>query len=816
MNCGTGSSTPRSRLGDVATISYEQPDADFRVRAMGKPAVAVVVMKEGEANVREVSDRVAAVVRSFASNPRLRDVETLEILSQGKVIDEALATLLNSGMVGGLIAAMVLFLFMRRFRLMLILALAIPLSLLIGLTVMYFAGESLNLLTLLGLMLCVGLLVDNSVVVAENIHRLHRQGVGRRQACIRGAGEVALAITMSTVTTMVVFLPVALVAGPGQYFLLRLAIPVCVSVAASLLVALVFIPLCVYLTLEANGKHGKQGKPTIRARAHGAMTAVLRWIYEQSFGRINRAYDHLLAFFLRRRVELVLVVIFVFALSAAGEWAPFQAVKFVAVQEEERNGFFIGVDMPDNTTLEETEAWFLEAERIVESKLEELDLGGWFHVHHKTHGRIEAWFNQPRTKKITAKEATKTIVDALPEKPGMEIHVAEDRNQANDQDQSVWSLTLHGDDIDLLNEVADELQNTLVRVDGVLGMKGTDDRAANELALVIDRDRAQRYGVNPRVVAGVVGYALRGTPLPKYYKDGKEIPVRVRFREEDRESLTELAAFPIPTESGGVLPLSAVTEARMLPAPPAIIRWDKRVSSTLTLELEEGREEETRERLALLTASIDLPEGISFGANRAQDELNDDLAAMQFALFLSIVFIYLLMGFLFESFILPLSIVLTIPLSAIGVYWGHFIVGYDIDMLGVVAMVLLVGVVVNNGIVLIDYVNRLRNQGMARNEAILAATSRRFRPIMMTAITTVGGMVPLALAGANSIGLSYSSFAMTLIGGLTTATLLTLLVVPVFYSLFDDAREVAIARLRRILGRRAAVTAPLVGGERPA
>jgi HAE1 family hydrophobic/amphiphilic exporter-1 len=291
-----------------------------------------------------------------------------------------------------------------------------------------------------------------------------------------------------------------------------------------------------------------------------------------------------------------------------------------------------------------------------------------------------------------------------------------------------------------------------------------------------------------------------------------EIPVRVRFREEDRESLTELADFPVPTEAGGVLPLSALVETKVMPAPPSIIRHNKRVSSTITLELEEGTEEETQKRLALIKASIDLPEGISFGANVAQETLDEDLAAMRFALLLSVVFIYLLMGFLFESFWLPLSIVLTIPLSAIGVYWIHFLLGYDIDFLGVVALVLLVGVVVNNGIVLIDYVNRLRNQGQDRYEALVAATSRRFRPIMMTAITTVGGMVPLALAGANSIGLSYTSFALTLIGGMTTATLLTLLVVPVFYTFFDDLRAALVSTLQRLVTReQRAPATPAVG-----
>jgi HAE1 family hydrophobic/amphiphilic exporter-1 len=793
---------PTTRLADIATISYEQPDVNFRVRANSKPAIAAVVFKEGEANVRQVSDRVNAVVAKIQQNPRLRGMEMITLFSQGEVIDEALSTLLNSGMIGGLIAAVALFLFMRRFRLMLIIALGIPLSMLIGLTFMYFSDESLNLLTLLGLMLCVGLLVDNSVVVAENIHRLRSQGMDRREACIKGAGEVGLAITMSTLTTIVVFLPVGLVEGPGQFFMLRLAIPICVSVGASLLVALVFIPLSVYLTLS-NDK--KKAIPGIRERLYGKLTTGLRLFYEATFGRLNRAYNRLLTFFLTRRVELIILLLFAFWITGffpdnlTPAWVPRKVVEFVDVQEEERSDFEIGVEMPDNATIEETEEWFLAAEQVIESRQEELDLAGWFQFHRKTTGVLQGWFNQPRTNDITAKEATEIVKEALPRKPGMELFIGQDAEMSDGEGKNIFTFTLNGDDIDLLQTTGKELESMLVRVDGVLGIKGSDDRATSELALVIDRQQAQRLGVNPEVVAGVVGYALRGTPLPKYRREDKEVPVRIRFREEDRESLTELADFYVPTEDGGSLPLSALTEAKVLPAPAYVFRQNKRVTRSIVLELEQGKEEETRQRLAMMQAAIDLPEGITFGANVQQQELDEDLAGLLFALALSIVFIYLLMGFLFESFVLPFSIVLTIPLSVIGVYWIHLITGFDIDFLGVVAMVVLVGVVVNNGIVLIDYVNRLRNQGMDRSEALLTATSRRFRPIMLTAITTIGGMVPLAFAGANSIGLSYTSFSLTLIGGMTTATLLTLLVVPVFYTLFDDAWDYLVLSLRRFL-----------------
>jgi HAE1 family hydrophobic/amphiphilic exporter-1 len=787
---------PSVRLRDVAVIRYDEAEKDYRVRANSKPAVALVVFKEGEANAREVSRELEAAVERISADPRLGDTETVVIFSQGKVIESSLSTLLNSGLIGGVLAASVLFLFLRRFRMTLIVSLSIPMSLLLGLTVMYFAGETLNLLSLLGLMLCVGLLVDNSVVVSENIHRMHRSGVARRDACIRGAGEVALAIVMSTLTTIVVFLPAALVEGPAQFFLIRLALPVCVSLAGSLFVALVFVPLTVYLTLE-NGS--TRGKNRWIARVQPRVNAVLRAVYEQVFGRLNRGYNGMLAFFLERRFDLVLVLLAVFGLTGA---ITMKEVQFVEAQEEERAGFQVEVDLAPNTTLEEAEAWFLRAEGTVEELAEELDLAGWLIVHDEGDGRIEGWFNNPRTNDVTAKEATKKVADALPSKAGVELYTGQE-SDTDDDDEDLYQVMLYGEDVDLLERTAEGLEDLLVRVPGVLGLQRGAEPPPNELGLVVDRDRAQQYGVNPQVVAGVVGYALRGAQLPKYYDGGKEIPVRVRFQERDRESLTELSNFPVPTAGGEVLPLSAITDATFLESRNRIFRLDKRVLRRISLELEEGEEEETRERLAKLTGSLDLPEGVTLGANINRIRLNDDLSGLRFAAWLSIVFVYLLMGFLFESFMLPLSIILTIPMSAIGVYWIHFLLGYDLDFLGVVGIVLLIGVVVNNGIVFIDYVNRLRSQGHARREALLTAADRRFRPIMMTAITTIGGMVPLAFAsGSQEMGLSYTSFSLTLIGGMTTATLLTLLVVPVFYTMFDDVREVTAALVRRIvLGR---------------
>jgi HAE1 family hydrophobic/amphiphilic exporter-1 len=802
--------SPSARVRDVATVTYAEPDKKYRVRVNGRPAVAVQVFKEGEANTLEVSRAVVELTDELKLDPRLRLIEMDVFFDQGSVIMESLGTLLDSGKIGALFAIGVLFFFLRRLRMTLIITLSIPLSMLIGLTVMYFAGESLNILTLLGLMICVGLLVDNSVVVAENIYRMHKEGLPRREACLRGASQIALAITMATLTTVIVFLPVSLVDGEAQFFLLRLSIPVSVSLLASLFVALVFIPLSVYMTLPQNGGNGHA--PTRFERAHKRLNAVLHRAYDATFERVNHRYERLLGYCLRRRPQLIWGVTAVVAITAGLAGA--RELKVVEQDENERPGFSIDVELPSNYSFEDTEAFFLDLEQVLASMQEELDLDGYFFFHRTGWGEIEGWLNNPRSNDFPVRRLNERLLEALPERPGVTYYTGNE-DESGEEDETEHVITLYGDDADLLEATGADLEGVFAAVDGVVGVKRLNqERQPNELALVVDRERAQRQQVNPQVIAGVVGYALRGQSLPAIHRDGREIRVRVRFEEEDRESLAELADFEVPTEGGSFVPLSSLTDVEVSSAAKAIMRREKRMARTITLELADGREDETRERLGALTRRIDLPEGISFGDRPGRGRgANEELAAMGFAAAVSVLFIYLLMGFLFESFILPLSIVATIPLAGIGVVWIHLIAGRNIDFLGMVGLVLLIGVVVNNGIVLIDYINRLRWEGKERREAVLLASRHRFRPIMMTALTTICGMVPLTIGGPTSIGLSYKSFGFTLIGGLTTATLLTLLVVPVLYTLFDDARDAVGAAVRRGWGRGrgtvAAETTPL-------
>jgi len=782
--------TPTVRLKDIARIRYEEPEKRYSVRVNSRPAIAAVVFKAGEANTVDVSRRIRETFAEMQKNPRLGSTYMEILFNQGEVIEDSLGNLVNSGIVGGGLAAVILFVFLRRFRLTAIITLSIPLSTLIALAVMYFAGESLNILTLLALMIAVGMVVDNSIVVAENIQRMHKDGMSRRDACVKGAGEIAMAITLATLTTIVVFVPVALVEGEGQFFLLRLARPLSVSLLASLLVALVFVPLSVYLTLPANETKQRHG---LIHWSHERINVIMRRFYDLTFGWVNHQYCRWLEFFLQRRLDLVLALIAMFALTY---FIPFKKVEVVEQQEEDQTGFEIGVEIAGEYSFEDVADYFKEAEQILEKRKDEYGLQGYFVFHRTQFGRVEGWFDRDKPRKLSAKVIGEKVVKEMPKKPGIKLHYGRENESEDAKSREVFAFRIEGDDAHILDEVAARLEPMIQRVDGVLGIRSGEDPAPSEMALVVDRERASASSVNPEIIAGLVGYALRGSSLPKYNQDGREIPVRIRFQESDRESLTDLSGFQIPVPEGGFVPLSSLIRPKVLNAPKTIFRSDKRITRMLTVELKKEKAKESREQLIALQQSFSLPEGVSFSETRVKTQA-EEISNMLFAAMLSVMFIYLLMGFLFESFILPLSIICTIPLGAIGVSWVHYLTGKDMDFLGMVGAILLIGVVVNNGIVLIDYVIRLRAEGMERSAALLTASARRFRPIAMTALTTIIGMIPLTFAPPSRLGISYKSFGLTLIGGMTTATILTLLVVPIFYTFFDDARVTFARVLKR-------------------
>ena len=792
-------------LRDVATIKYEVDDTYQRTERWNKMRSArVEVVKESEANTVEVGNKVAAAIDEISKNPKLAQYELYLYQNYGEIIKRQLNSLTNNGLYGAIMAGFVLFFFLRQFRLTLIIALGIPLALFISMTVMYFAGDTLNMTSILGLVICVGLLVDNSVVVAENIHRHLQSGLSRKDACIKGIGEIGLAITTATLTTIIVFLPSLLVGGEMRFMLYQLALPVVSALLASLGIAIIFIPLCVYLTVGS----GRKDETFISRsqRAPFAWMALIKksllFLYEKTFEKFNILYNKALKYYLSRRLDLAFILI---VLLSATYFYGFKKIEVTGYRDDDRDEFHMRVRFPEHFTIAQKNDYFQQVENIVETNKLQLGISS-YRVEFDKHTRAEFEANysdEGGTENIPKDEVPDRLYKMFPEIPGVRVYYSgmdTGGEKRNDQ-KSRHHLRLVGDDPRQLEEVGEMLKPAFADLPGVLSVEDKDsDEGPNEMALMVDRDRASSIGISPEAVAGVVSSALRGRSLADFSGNGRQIPVRMRFSEEDRAELDDINNYRVRSEDGRYSSIGALTKPAMLNSETHIQRSDKKISYYISMKLESGEESVARRAIYEAQRNIDLPEGVSFSEMKVTFD-DDEISTSLIAMGLSIIFIYMLIAFLFESILMPLSIILTIPLAAIGSIWLHFSTGTGIDDMGIVGGILLMGVVVNNGIVLVDYANRLRAGGIARNEALLIATRHRFRPIVMTAFTTIFGMIPLTLASSEAMGRSFESFGYMIIGGMTTATFFTLLAVPVFYTLIDDAQKAMQNILATVLDR---------------
>ena len=770
---------PNLRLGEIAQIEYKVPEASFYVKLDGERAFALHVMKESDVGTVEVSEKITALVKEVNAKLAPLGIEVNEFFNQGKVIKESLYNLFKTARIGFIFAVIVLYIFLRKLGITLAITLSIPMGVMAAVIVMFFWGESLNVITILGLMISLGMLVDNAVVVAENVDRLRKEGLSKFDAALKGAVEMGQAIVVSTLTTIIVFLPISLLEGDIQFFLKRLAIPVAVSLLASLFFALGFIPLV-----------------SLFVSSYKRSANVLDRVYLTIFSRMEKVYLRLLSFSMKYRKEAIagILVVFFFSLGTL------QTVGFSPVQEEERSGINIRIDLPINTTLEETKAYLEQLEKIVLAKKEQLDFRSVIVIVWTAGGRIEAWFNAPRKNDVTPQQAVVELLESFPKKPGVKFFSGRYTREGKDTRKGEFTITLEGEEYKKLAQAELAIIEAVTKVKGVIGVKEGAERPLPEIGLVVNRDRIEEFGADSRVIASVVATVLRGVFLPRFTYAGNEVPFRIRFAEEDRKNVNELLDYKIPT-SKGLVPLKLLVDVRQLPTTQEINRENRKTVKRVTFMVDKEKSKEVIKRIKERVKKVVLPPGVKIAEYKGGIEQNPFLADVRFALALSATLIYLLMAFLFESFILPLSIITTIPLSLIGVTLAHLIADKSMDMLGMVGIILLMGVVVNNAIVLVDTINRNR-RNLSRKEAIFKSVALRFRPIMMTSLTTILGMAPLLFDKSTAtLDISYTSFTLAFVGGMVVATFTTLVVVPIFYTLFDDLANYFTVVARFVLGK---------------
>ncbi len=774
------------KVSDVAEVVF---DFDEEVQTIsrfdGKLAATLVIYKESTANTVDVALNVNKKLKEqFTGEPILKNLDYYVFFDQGKLIMESIDNVKETAMWGGLFAFLVLFLFLRRLRVTLMITLAIPLCMLITVLVLYFMGWTLNTITMMGLMLSIGLVVDNAIVISENIYRHRLGGLDSRQAAIGGASEVGLAITMSTLTTIVVFLPLMIMGGDSNmsFIMFRLGAPVIFALVASLLIALMFIPLSSVKLMD------KKEKENLRYATHNPLVQF----YQTALVKV----------FKHRTNSLIVIALLIFSM--------FIALGMMKTSDSAEGGFqdaSLHIRFPSTMSVQKRDEVLTTLSESIWKQADRYELEHIYAAMRRFGGNIELYLKPIRDKlwyqvlwrkiangiglsdyhRMTRQELTDDLKKILPQVPGVEVRTSwQDSEGQNDMS---LSYTLRGYDTDVLTGFAEELEKQFQLLPDVLSVEDATETGNDEIHVVIDRERAFNIGVDAAYISRYLAYSLRPRKVSTYQTEEKEIPVYVKFRADQRKQVAQLRNTFFQAENGNETTLDALASLSFHKSLGSIGRENGKSYYEITVYVSGAKMRQVEGEIEKILKNFSFPTGYSYekGARfRRFREQNQDLSS---GLIFSVIFILLIMGVLFESFVLPLSILVAIPAAFVGAFWLMVITGTTFEVMAGIGLVVLIGVVVNNGIVLIDLINQYRQQGIDREHAIITAGVNRFRPILMTAMTTICGLIPMAIGNTSLMGMPYSPLGVTMIGGLISSTFLTLFAVPVFYTYFDDMRN---------------------------
>ncbi len=766
-------------VSDVGGVLFGMPPRLGSWRINGKEAVGLDVYKESSANVVDVSVRVKEELDRIAEET---GAQFNVLWDQGRAVRDSIDNIRTTAIWGALFASLILLYFLRAFRMTALITLSIPLCIMMTISVLYFLDWSLNLLTMMGLMVGMGMVVDNAIVIVENIYRMRAKGMDAHEASITGASEVGMAISMATLTTVVVFMPLMFMTGDiGLTFeLTRVGIPVVVSLLGSLFVALIFIPLAAKLL----GRHAARRDP-----------GSIRWMRRKYHGGLRWILNH------RRDASLIFIILFV------SVFYPASNVKKTTGRARVNNEFFIRFNAPPFFKRAEMERVATQIEEFLDGKretyrIETVRLGYWrqsslirgfIRVYLKEEPNKNWWYQFyksvrkkagfPVKGQMTRAEVIEDVKKHIPQFVGVRVMV-----QTRWRSEPGVSVYLYGEDIDLLGRLSEAVRQRVEAIPDVVSVDSDLEFAEKEVQVLINKEQAHSYGISAQAVGRSISYQLRGVNLAPHYEEDRRFSVRLFMDEDDRQTLAQLKSFPFRSQTGAQIPLSAFATFNITEGSGNIRREDGKMRMRV-------RAYTTREDLKGLWEQIDgamegfaMPRGYSWNKGETYSRFQEADDTMSFAITMAITCVFLLMGVLFESFVLPFAVLLSIPFAFLGVYWGLFLTNTVMGKMAQMGIILLIGVVVNNAIVLVDMINRLRVSGMSRTEAIEEAGFNRFRPILMTTFTTIFGLFPMAAGSATMLGTPYAPLGITMIGGLLSSTILTLFVVPLFYTYLDDLR----------------------------
>jgi HAE1 family hydrophobic/amphiphilic exporter-1 len=745
------------RLGDVAEVRYDFPQQDDFSYLNGVESLSMNVNKASTANLLAVVDRVKAELEAIVAEPDSAGLSYRIFQDASLDVRKGLGQLRDAGLIGGLLAVLAVFFFLRRFRTTALIALAMPVSVVATFVFLYFLRQggvfdiTLNVVSLAGLMLALGMLVDNSIVVIESIFR-HRNELGEsaRSAALHGASEVALPIVMN------------------------IGVTVCIVIVSSLLVALTVVPMAAVFLLRT-----QESRPAT------------------FIDGLMGLYGRVLGFTLRHRLVFVVSILVMFA---AVVYLFTTIERSFAARSLERQ-VVVKVDTPRQYSLAQTRALYEEIYAILDAQRDALDIADIAHSYDRSTGRSRAGWRRNRQfdiyledeseSDVSTTEARDRLRALLPVKAGVELRIATSRGRHG---SSGIEVELSGPDAVVLELLSKQVAARLSQLPMIEDVDTSLESGDEEIRVEVQRERALQTGLSSRAVAFTVSNALSSRAVSHFKTGEREADLIMQFREEDRETLDQLKNLPV-FAAGTNLPLGAVADFEVVAGPRTIERENHREKVTVSANAgSAGASFGAIGAVSAIMSSTPLPPGYEWSFGRWNRHQQRDQNSGLFTLLFALPLVYMLMAALFESFAQPFTIMFSVPFALLGVGVVMKLADQPWDSMTMLGLIVLLGVVVNNAIVLIDHINYLRQHGLERTEAIIQGGQHRMRPILITAVTTILGLMPMVapflfpqwFGPVEGRAATWAPIGLVIIGGLTTSTFLTLVIIPTIYSLIDD------------------------------
>lgn len=767
-------------LQDVATVEEGLKEQTSIGRVNKIPAIGISITKQSTANTVVVSRQVNDAIADLrAAHPELTFTFSYD---QADYIKNSIANVAETAVMACILAIIVCFLFLKNIASTMIIAISIPTSIVATFIVMYFTGLTMNVLSLSGLAVAIGMLVDDSIVVMENIYRRRDEGIGALDASVQGTKEVTMPVFAATMTKIAVFLPIVFVQGMAATIFKEFSYTIGFALLSSLLVALTVVPMLCSKLLNTKdmGTH-------IKIRNHSYEFKLLP-LFERGLNYITKEYLKLLKYSLHHRKKIIVWALIVLVSSSV-------LVAFVGgelLPTSDEGSFSISVEMPYGTSLAETDMTISQIEDYVIKNIPELKVcsisignSNIYSISSANASTVSVSLVDKKDRKRSTTEIVNQATTDLQDIVGAKLTLSETSSMDMSSGGSPISLVLKGDDLDTLKQVSQDLEKIIRDVKGTINVTTDMTEGNPELRVMLQRNNAAQYGITSYQLAKALESALDGTTATTLKTNGEETDIVLSLSDDYKESIENMKQIAIEAPNGQLVTVGEIADFAYDNSPSQITRQDQVRTVTISSNISGRDLQSVSKDIDKSVSKYQLPAGYTIETGGDQEEMANSFTSLGYALMLSVLLIYMILASQFESLLQPLIIMMAIPFALTGAFLALFLTGTPLSLVAFLGIIMLGGIVVNNSILLIDFINQNKLVYPTREEAILNAGRFRIRPIVMTMLTTSLGLMPLAFGVGTGAELQ-APMGITVIGGLIFSTIITLIIVPVFYSIMDD------------------------------